>query len=801
MNDVSLTITVGQRRTDKNWTPVKTTWLDFTQCLKDPIRTDETAAEYAAMTKDEKAKAKDVKGFVGGTFSGKRRLLREVINRQLITLDADSPSESFLFDLDLMLGQYAYAVYTTHSHTSEKPRYRLIIPLTEAVAPEPYQAIARKIADIVGIDSFDATTYDVHRLMYYPSASCDGEYEYYINDAPILDGRNILALYHNWKDTQEWPTGKAETLIVKHAAAVQGDPLAKPNYIGAFNRIYYPIQKAIEAFLTDEYTPCDNGRYTYLMGTTAGGLVIYDDKFAYSHHSTDPSCGMLCSAYDLVRIHLFGQLDADSRANTPVEKLPSSNKMREWVQENEKVQKEYIRTVNADLFDANADDALDDELEEWLSKLEYTQDKVPKIKSNAANVLLIMSNDRNLKDTFGLNTFTQQLDVLKDLPWRKKHDGEQWTDADDAQLRNYFDVTYKLQGRHVIDDAQVEVASRNRFHPVQDYLKSLTWDGKKRAETLFIDFLNATDAPYTKEVTLTFLKAAVARVLHAGCKFDNCIVFSGDQGIGKSTLLGKLGKKWYNESLTSFNGKDPLEQLQGSWIVELGEMQATKKAENDQIKAFLSRRVDKFRAAYGRRTKEYPRQCVFAATTNDFIFLKDRTGGRRFWPVVVSKGAAKDVATELTEEYIDQVWAEVYHLYSLSPSLLLSREAAQEAEELQAVFTEGGEKEGIIKEYLDKKIPSNWSKLELFEKVSYLDSYSDSDEEKGLLRTKVCTLEIWVEALQQDANKFTAADSRELNSIMSKKTDWMKINPKTGKPFYAKFGKIYGTQRCFIRRI
>ena len=166
-----------------------------------------------------------------------------------------------------------------------------------------------------------------------------------------------------------------------------------------------------------------------------------------------------------------------------------------------------------------------------------------------------------------------------------------------------------------------EVISRNRFHPVRDYLKGLTWDGTPRAETLYIDYLGAEDSAYTRMVTKQHLKAAVARVMQPGVKFDPCLVLSGPQGIGKPTILAKLGRQWFNDSIVSLQGKDPMEQLQGSWIIELSEMQATNKSENDQIKAFISRQVDKFRAPYGRRTEEFPRQCVFAATTNDYVFL------------------------------------------------------------------------------------------------------------------------------------------------------------------------------------
>lgn len=177
--------------------------------------------------------------------------------------------------------------------------------------------------------------------------------------------------------------------------------------------------------------------------------------------------------------------------------------------------------------------------------------------------------------------------IRKRLPWRKDDNtGEPWQDKDDAGLRNYLSEIYDLSARQVVDDALTQVIHDNAYHPVREYLKALKWDGVKRAETLFIDFLGAKNSQYVKDVTLTWLKAAVARVMHPGIKYDCCVVLSGPQGIGKGTLLNALGRQWYNSSITDIQTKDAMEQLRGSWIVELDEMKAVTKAENDSIKAF-----------------------------------------------------------------------------------------------------------------------------------------------------------------------------------------------------------------------
>lgn len=335
----SFDISTGRNRKETHWKKTRLTWGELINKLRKTHRTSEGQAEYMTYSKERQADIKDVGGFVGGELAGGRRLKNNILNRQLITLDVDYADPDFWEKLQQWFVETA-VLYSTHKHTPEKPRLRLIMPLLEPVKPDEYEAIARWIAGVLNIELFDDTTFEPHRLMYWPSTSKDGEYLFRYQDGKAIDGRAILKNeYQNWKDESQWPVSNRVDKIINREIKKQSDPLEKPGILGAFCRAR-TVQETIKEFLSEVYTPLTEDRYTYSEGSAAGGLKIYDDKFAYSHHSTDPISGLLCNAFDLVRIHKFGSRDEGLSKETPLNKLPSFIAMIDFAAKDKLVKKQ-----------------------------------------------------------------------------------------------------------------------------------------------------------------------------------------------------------------------------------------------------------------------------------------------------------------------------------------------------------------------------------------------------------------------------------------------------------------------------
>ena len=788
--DTNIIIATGRSRSARSWTSKKMTWSELANKLAEPTVTNETVAEYAKMSKADQGQKKDVGGFVGGYIPKNGRRVRGAVKeRYLITLDADNPGEDFIVDLDMELGGMEYVLYSTHSHTADNPRYRVIIPVDRPMTPDEYQAVSRRIADNIGIEFFDPSTHQAERLMYWPSHPKDVEYVYQHSEGSLVSVDTYLSTYRDWRDTSLWPTSEKESQIRLDAAKKQGNPLEKKGLIGAFCRSY-SITEAIHKFLPEVYAPTAvEDRYTYVAGSSVGGLVIYDnDTFAYSNHATDPISGKLVNAFDLVRIHLFG--DKDPADETSVTKLPSYKDMIDFVNEDGAAP---ILLDKERMADMEFEDITDDD-EDFLSKLKRDKNGTP--ESDVFNCLVVLKQDPSLKGKIRLDEFAHRLVVIDDLPWRGKDETPYWTDTDDACLRNYFATKYLIKGKGIIDDALQEVTQDNKFHPVREYLKGLTWDGECRLDTLFIDYIGAEDTDYIRAVTRKWMCGAVARVMDPGVKFDTAIVLYGSQGLGKSLILERLGRKWFNNSLVDIKTKDALEQIQGSWIVELAELAPTYKNDNEIVKAFISRTSDRFRSPYGRRTEEYPRQCVFAGSTNNLMFLKDRTGNRRFWPITGDKDRKTKHSWDLSKAEIDQLWAEAFVYWSEGEPLVLEGALEEEALRIQLSHTEGGELVGLIEEYLDMLLPEDWETMDIYDRRDYVANYGDDDHCGSVQRERVCALEIWCEVLGGDRKNLQNAKAREIIDILQSIKGWSPYSKSVGK---MRFGKMYGVQRAFIR--
>ena len=256
-------IAVGNSRKDKVWKNIEITWEEFLKRVKNTRRTAETVAEFRNLPKNKQDELKDVGGFVGGKLKEGRRKNGYVEYRSMITLDMDYAKRDF-WETFTILFDFTCCIYSTRKHTAEKPRLRLIIPLLRTVTAEEYAAVSRKVAEEIGIEQFDDTTFEAARLMYWPSTSSDGEFLFREQKGTLLNPDEYLKRYSDWRDSSQWPVSSRIKESVKQNIKKQADPLEKEGIIGAFCRAY-SISDAIDTFLSDIYKPSAiEGRYDYI---------------------------------------------------------------------------------------------------------------------------------------------------------------------------------------------------------------------------------------------------------------------------------------------------------------------------------------------------------------------------------------------------------------------------------------------------------------------------------------------------------------------------------------------------------
>lgn len=789
--DKQITITVGSSRRAAEWKAQVMLWSEFCDRLKTPVRSTETLAQYMALPKVKQDELKDVGGFVGGTFEGKLRKSDKITGRDLVTLDMDNIPPEHTDGILKRISSLgcAYCTYSTRKHEEIRPRLRLVCPLDRTCTADEYEPIARKLAQLIGIELCDPTTFQVSRLMYWPSVCSDSRYVYVYEDKPFLSVDGALAMYGDWRDISQWPEVPGAPQMKKKLAAKQGDPEQKSGIVGAFCRTYN-VYTAIEKFIPGVYAQtAQENRFTYSEGSTAGGAVVYEGgKFLYSNHATDPAGGKLCNAFDLIRYHKFAQLDGDAKEGTPTNKLPSYKAMCELAVADESVSacinKERYDKANAEFSDSSEDTA------DWMSKLSVSPTTgLP--QKTVDNVLIILQNDPRLKGKIAYDEFSYQVLALGELPWNSCKEQRRWCDTDDAGLRHYLEKTYTITGRDRIFDACALAAKEQAIDDVTDYLNSLGWDGVKRLDTLFVDYLGAADTQYTRAVTRKAFTAAVARVMSPGCKYDCMTILNGPQGIGKSTLLRIMGRNWFSESLETFEGKEAAEMIRGVWINEIGELSGMNRSEMGAVKQFLSKVEDIYREPFGRRTASFPRRCVFFGTTNDCEYLRDKTGNRRFLPIDCAVNTpSKSVFTQLADE-ADMLWAEAATYWRLGEKLYLEGDIAKAAEREQESHKEVSAKDGVIKEFVLRKVPKDWSRRSLSQRKLYWANEFGRTEEELVLRDKICALEVWCECFGGDLRYMKKSDAREINDVLGSMKELRRLDRTT------RFGTDYGVQRGF----
>ena len=829
--DRQITISVGNSRRDLNWKRQSLKVSELYERLHVLVRSDETLDEYMRMSKGKQDDLKDIGGFVGGVLNGPQRKGNAVISRDLITLDLDNipanGTDGIISTLDAM--HVSYTVYSTRKHAPNAPRLRIVVPTDRTMSPDEYEPCARRMAADIGISMADPTTFEVNRLFYWFSACADTQVVFKTVDAPMISADGLLARYADWHDVTQWPQVPGSFSYAK-LAVKQGDPLTKPGIVGAFCR-KYDVFRAMTDLLPGIYAPCDTdpNRYTYTLGSTTGGAVVYDDgKFLYSHHATDPCSNKLVNAFDLVRLHKYGDQDDSAADGTPNNRLPSYKAMCEYANSLDEVALEMLKTrqeqaaeefaglvngtgtavsgpgsvtistgIGGGADDGGSGTATPETDGNWQLLLKRNR-QTGEVKGTIDNVMLILEHDPRIRGKFALNEFTGRGELLDMPPWIRKGDvaGRMWSDADSNGLYWWMEKTWGITAKGNIDIALSNHASLHVFNPVQDYLTGLKWDGQPRLDTLFIDYLGAEDTAYTRAVTRKTFVAAVARAMIPGSKFDNMLILCGPQGIGKSTILAKMSKGWFNDSIRTFEGKDAAELLQGVWLIEVAELDAFRRTDVACIKQFLSLTADRYRQAYGRNVTEFKRRCVFFGTCNNTDFLRDETGNRRFWPVDTRiQDPKKDVFTDLTNAEIDQIWAEARMRYITGEQLFLTGFVAKAAIERQEAHKERGIQDGIIAEFANRQVPEDWPKWPVDRRRDFWAGGIKADRDGIILmdRQTICAAEIWCELYGHPIDeKAKRADTQQINNVLSSLPEW-KTAPN------AIYIPQYGTQRGFIR--
>jgi predicted P-loop ATPase len=347
--------------------------------------------------------------------------------------------------------------------------------------------------------------------------------------------------------------------------------------------------------------------------------------------------------------------------------------------------------------------------------------------------------------------FAGKIVFREPAPWCSKASTDapvEMTDDIVRDLRTRWLASYDLEAsKDNATEALLAVAHKRRFHPVRDHLNSLVWDRRPRLDTWLTDYCRAEDSPYCRAVGRKFLVAAVARIFHPGVKFDTMLVFDSGQGENKSsaTQILAVRPEWFTDALDMSGDKDAVMNLQGKWIAEAGELDGMRKVEINTVKAFLSRPVDRARFAYGRLTQDYPRQCVFIGTSNEGAYLRDATGGRRFWPVEVGR-----IDLDKLRRDRDQLYAEAVVAFRSGEGLVLPESLWGAAAEEQEARHAEHPWEGILRDYLDGGSPGG-----PVERVNRVHSH-----------------ELHTGALGKHRAQVTQADSVQLRLIMTKRLGW-----------------------------
>ena len=719
---------------------------------------------------------KNARSYLPGELRGHHRSGDNVIGRSVITLDLDGASAEGFTELLSYLDDVAVLWHTTYSHSPQKPSYRVLIPLDGMVPPDVYTRIVREIMRAVPQAAIDAASATPSQIMFTPAAKDASLYEYGSElNRPLASG----ALFESAPDTP----GAA----VSMGRVRKKDPLTLKGIAGEFCRHYQDLDELIEVFELPYERVGNRFRYTHADKSSAPGMSPLPDAplLFFSNHRSDPASGHAQNAFDLVRIHRFGERDAGYEG--AVIHAPSSRAMKSFLEGHEGFQQRRATaayeqvarpavagsplTVSEDhstltqepepVVEAEEEEDRGEGELEWTKKL-LRHEKTLQVEDRIENYDLIFMHDPIFKSLWWNVRGDYEAIMGEDYDLR---DGSppQVNNADVSGLKDHIERQYQIRRvtRQRVDDLLGRVRRERRIDPVKKYLQSLTWDGIPRLETCLP---GAEDTPYNRMVAKRALLGAVARAFKPGCKVDQSLILYGGQGVGKTTWIERMARG-YTASLGDIQNKDTLISASRSWIMVSDEGHALNNADFNELKDFLTRQRDVYRLPYDRSATEVPRRWVVWGTTNDPMMLRERDGNRRFLIVDVLEQMDFD---KYTPEYVDQVWAEAVALYQEGERPVLSPAEEVLAEQARKSHTMEDNLVATITEALESPVPLAWERMSLPERIIWFQAKDMDAEDKSVPtapRSFITPAAVWVEIMRKslpdmslrDQNRITAA--------------------------------------------
>lgn len=745
-------VTTAPKRDSRHWTSNQITWAEVKEWLQAPANTKACGNYVLGRFKKTTVHHPAPQGQPSLPCTNLHRTKTAIELRGALTLDVDHPQMEFMANVEQL--ECAYILHTTYSSTDDEPRYRLIVPLSRTVTPDEYHVAAASVMQQVGTESFDPGSVQPERYMFLPSERRKGGLWYKVQEGPLADVEKLL------EEFQE----DLSSVALPKPHKNKRDPFAIEGTIGAFNRAYDDFAALIKEYDLP-YEEAGTGRWHLVGAAAAAGMGEVAPGLVFSHHANDPAYGVTCSAFDLVRLHMFGILDERAKPGTPVNKLPSNAAMLEVATMDVNVLKELVGDDFNTEMDDTADSITQDDWRLGLRRNSRTGEPTDEIK----NWDLIAGNDPVFQHLF-FNELSLAIETEADLPWRKLQPGrEAFSAGDRSSLALYIERNYSFRpARSYLDDVVNDKALHRRVNPVKDYLEALRWDGTSRIETCLP---GVTPTAFTRMAIRKSLVAAVARMYEPGVKWDHMLVLFGAEGLGKSRWI-ELMAKGHSVNLGRIQDKDTLIAMQRAWIMTADEGHSLRKADFDAQKEFLTRTADVFRMPYDREVQVHKRHMVIWGTTNDEVFLRRQEGNRRFLIVKCTESVDEAI---LAESYIDQVWAEAVTLYKKGEQLWLTDHEGEMAAEEREAFTEEDALTGIIQEYVDTLVPDDWEDMAPMDRQMWLQTRDGLTAKGTQPINEICSIQVFVEALGRRLGDQKRVDLLEISKAIGQLPGWVSV--------------------------